>query len=70
MLTDSHCHLYYDNLKNNLKDVLIRANEMGVDRFICPSTNMKDVYECLMIAKKFEKRHTINVIIIVIDINL
>ena len=22
MLTDSHCHLYYDNLKNNLKEVL------------------------------------------------
>ena len=53
MLTDSHCHLYYDNLKNNLKDVLIRENEMGVDRFICPSTNMKDVHECLIIAREY-----------------
>ena len=53
MLTDSHCHLYYDNLKNNLKDILFRANEMGVDRIICPSTNMSDVHECLMIARKY-----------------
>ena len=52
MLTDSHRHLYYDNLKSNLKEVLIRANELGVDRFICPSTNMKDVQECLMIARE------------------
>ena len=53
MLTDSHCHLYYDNLKNNLKEVLIRANKLGVDRFICPSTNMKDVQDCLMIAREY-----------------
>ena len=53
MLTDSHCHLYYDNLKSNLKEVLIRANELGVNRFICPSTNMKDVHECLMIAREY-----------------
>ena len=57
MLTDSHCHLYYDNLKNNLKEVLIRANELGVDRFICPSTNMKDVQECLMIARKYNNMY-------------
>ena len=53
MLTDSHCHLYYDKLKNNLKEVLIRANELGVDRFICPSTNMKDVHDSLMIAREY-----------------
>ena len=53
MLTDSHCHLYYDNMKNNLREILTRANKLGVDRFICPSTNMKDVQECLMIAREY-----------------
>ena len=50
MLTDTHCHLYYDDIKNNLKDIIKRANKLGVNRFICPSTNMIDVYECLEIA--------------------
>ena len=51
MLTDTHCHLYYDDLRINLKDVLDRANKLGVNRFICPSTNMKDVNQCLEIAE-------------------
>ncbi len=53
MLTDTHCHLYYDDIKTNLKDVLNRARESGVKRFICPSTNMIDVYECLQIASSY-----------------
>ena len=51
MLTDTHCHLYYDDIKTNLKEILNRAEQSGVNRFICPSTNMDDVYECLRIAK-------------------
>jgi len=55
MLTDTHCHLYYDNIKTNLKEVINRAKESGVNRFICPSTNMNDVYECLQIAKSYDQ---------------
>ena len=52
MLTDTHCHLFYDDLKNDLKGVLDRANQLGVTRFICVGTNIEDSRECLSIAEE------------------
>ena len=52
MLTDTHCHLFYDDLKNDLKGVLDRANQLGVTRFICVGTNIDDSRECLSIAEE------------------
>ena len=54
MLTDTHCHLFYDQLKNDLSGVLERANEQGVGRFICVATNISDSHECLEISKAYE----------------
>ncbi|MBT3946021.1 MAG: TatD family hydrolase [Candidatus Marinimicrobia bacterium] len=51
MLTDTHCHLFYKDLKNNLSDVLKRAEELGVNRFICVATNMEDARECLLLGE-------------------
>ena len=51
MLTDTHCHLFYDQLKDDLSGVLERAKEQGVGRFICVATNISDSYECLEISK-------------------
>ena len=51
MLTDTHCHLYYEDLKNDLVGVLSRANELGVTRFICVGTNISDSRECLSISE-------------------
>ena len=45
MLTDTHCHLFYDQIKNDLEDVLERAKNMGVDRFICVATNLDNAEE-------------------------
>ena len=53
MLTDTHCHLFYDELKNNLNEVLERANELGVNRFICVATNLNDARESLQLSKKY-----------------
>ena len=54
MLTDTHCHLFYDQLKDDLSGVLERAKEQGVGRFICVATNISDSYECLEISKAYE----------------
>ena len=54
MLTDTHCHLFYDELKNNLSDVLYRANELGVGRFICVATNLSDSEQCLQLSRENE----------------
>ena len=55
MLTDTHCHLYYDDLKNDLQGVLDRAKELGVNRFICVGTNVRESRECLELANMYEK---------------
>ena len=54
MLIDTHCHLFYDDLKNDLPGVLERANELGVTRFICVGTNLGDSRESLELAEKYE----------------
>ena len=54
MLTDTHCHLFYDEIKNDLASVLKRALELGVDRFICVATNIEDAKECLSLSKAHE----------------
>jgi len=54
LLIDTHCHLFYDDLKNDLPGVLERANELGVTRFICVGTNLEDSRESLELAEKYE----------------
>jgi len=53
-LIDTHCHLFYDDLKNDLDIVLNRAQELGVNRFICVGTNMEDSRECLGLAETYK----------------
>ena len=54
MLTDTHCHLFYDQIKTDLDSVLERAKTLGVNRFICVATNLDDANECLDLSKKYE----------------
>ena len=52
MILQIDSHLYYA-LKNNLNEVLERANELGVNRFICVATNLNDARESLQLSKKY-----------------
>jgi len=51
MLIDTHCHLYYKDLINDLDGVLSRAMELDVTRFICVGTNITDSKTCLSITE-------------------
>ena len=51
MLIDTHCHLFYEELKNDLSNVLKRAQDLDVTKFICVSTNMEDARECLLLGE-------------------
>ena len=52
MLTDSHCHLdYFEN--NELEDVLVRAREQGVGRFITIGTSVAQAARVKEIAERF-----------------
>ena len=54
MLTDSHCHLFYDQILKDIDNVFYRSKKLGVNRFICVGTNINDSLLSLDIAKKFE----------------
>ena len=51
-LTDSHCHLYFKGLVDDLSAVLARAKEAGVSRIICPGINVQSSKESIAIAEK------------------
>lgn len=51
MIIDTHCHLFYPDIKNNLESVLAQAEEQGVKQFICVGTNLEDSRECLIMSE-------------------
>ena len=54
MLIDTHCHLFFDELKKDLAGVLSRASELGVTKFICVGTNVEDSKESYDLAINYE----------------
>ena len=54
MLTDSHCHLFYDEILQDIDNIFVRSKKLGVNRFICVGTNINDSLLSLDISKKFE----------------
>ncbi len=54
MLTDSHCHLFYDEILQYIDNVFVRSKKLGVNRYICVGTNINDSLLSLDISKKFE----------------
>ncbi|OUW80237.1 MAG: hypothetical protein CBD77_00905 [bacterium TMED217] len=53
MLVDTHCHLFFDELKNDIDGVLSRANELGVTKIICVGTDITDSIKSYKLAKKY-----------------
>ncbi len=54
MIIDSHCHLDYQPLFNNLDDVIKRANKNGVKYFLTISTTDQSFINILNILKKYK----------------
>ena len=54
MIVDTHCHLYFDELKKDLDGVLSRAIQLGVKTFICVGTDLHDSVESFQLAQKYE----------------
>lgn len=53
MIIDTHAHLYYDDLINDIEDVLQRANEAGVERIIVPAVDLESSEIILKLAEKY-----------------
>lgn len=54
MFVDTHAHLFYENFKNDLDDVLNRAKENSVDYIIVPSTDLKTAEETLKLSDQYD----------------
>lgn len=54
MLIDTHCHLDFPDLREQLENVLTRANEAGVQRLISISTRIARFDNLLALTEKYE----------------
>lgn len=53
MYIDSHCHLFYEDFTADVEDVIRRAQDAGVDRFIVPATNDVTAHAAIALAERF-----------------
>ena len=55
---DTHAHIYYDDYKNSIDDVIKRANDKGVEKIISIGVDLNTSEECIELAEKFVKNGT------------
>ena len=54
MLIDSHAHLFLDNFKNDLDEVIQRAKNAGVGNIIVPATDIPTSKLAIALADKYD----------------
>jgi len=54
LLVDSHCHINFDPLGNEVPDVLTRARDNDVGYFLCVSVNLEDYHEVNALASQYK----------------
>ena len=54
MLVDTHCHLDFENLSNDLDAIVARAHAAGVERMITISTLVRDMDRLLDITNRYD----------------
>ena len=53
MLIDTHCHLYLDEFKPDIREVINRAEAEGVEKFYLPAIDSTEIDNMLLLEKKF-----------------
>lgn len=54
---DSHCHLDFSPLSEQLDQVLMRAEQQGVKEFVVPSVSITNIPGVIELAKQFRQVH-------------
>ena len=52
-MIDTHCHLYYDDFRDDLDAVIARATSAGVERIITIAVDRPTAEQCLAIATRY-----------------
>ncbi|MEN6351641.1 MAG: TatD family hydrolase [Syntrophomonas sp.] len=59
MLIDTHAHLQDEEFKNDLPEVLQRAQEAGLEKIICVGYDYKTSVEAVELARKYPQVHAV-----------
>jgi TatD DNase family protein len=54
MFIDTHAHLFYPNFQDDLREVVKRAEEQGVESIIVPATDLKTAEQTIELCNKYE----------------
>ncbi|MBI9070990.1 MAG: YchF/TatD family DNA exonuclease [Melioribacteraceae bacterium] len=55
MFIDTHAHLFFDNFKEDLDEVVKRSVESGVDYIIIPGTDIETSIKAIELAEKYDQ---------------
>ena len=55
MLVDSHCHLNYEGLSDQIPAVLTRAEDAGVSHMVCICSRLSEFGEVSAVAEAHER---------------
>ncbi len=53
MIVDTHAHLYYEDILNNIDDILKRAEDAGIEKIIAPGVDYKTSMQLLELSAKY-----------------
>ena len=54
-LIDTHCHIYYDDYKNDLDEVLQRSADNSVYKIICVGVDLKSSKQSINLSNKYSQ---------------
>jgi len=60
MIIDSHCHLDYEPLVNNINEVLLNAKKNNITNLLTIGTSLESSKKVLEIVEKYENIYTIS----------
>jgi TatD DNase family protein len=55
MFIDTHAHLFFENFKDDVDEVIQRAKDNNVDFIVVPATDLKTAKEAIELAEKYEQ---------------
>tara|TARA_B100001029_G_C15058151_1_gene456069 strand:- start:952 stop:1722 length:771 start_codon:yes stop_codon:yes gene_type:complete len=53
-LIDTHAHIYYEDYSENINDIIISANDSGVEKIISIGVDLKSSEECIKLSEKYD----------------
>ena len=56
MIIDTHCHLYLDEYKNDITQVMDRAEATGIKKFYLPGIDSTEIDNMLLLEEKFPEK--------------